>query len=65
MGGGAGEVEAVSAHSNADAVYFSLGWYKRGNHLIVCDFTTVGDSRFRYKEVSVGASWHAGTYALG
>ena len=64
-GGGAGEVEAVYAHSNADTVYFGLGWSNGGDHSGVYDFTTVGDGRFCYKEDGVVASWHAGTYALG
>ena len=51
MGGGvAGEIEAVSAHSNADTVYFGLGWSNGGNHLGVCDFTTLGNSQFPTKK---------------
>ena len=53
---GAGEVEAVSAHSNAETVYCSLGWSNVGNHSGVCDFTTVGGGRFCYKEDGVGTS---------
>ena len=41
-GGGAGKIEAVSAHSDADTVYFGLGWSNGGNHSGVCDFTTLG-----------------------
>ena len=64
-GGGAGEVEAVSAYSNTYTVYFGLGWSNGGNYLGVFDFTTVGGGLFCYKEDGVGASWNAGTYALG
>ena len=64
-GGGAGEVKAVSAHSNTGTVHFGLGWSNGGDNSDVCYFTPVGDSRFCYKEDGVGASWHAGTDALG
>ena len=64
-GGGAGEIEAVSAHSDADTVYFSLGWSNKGDHSGVCDFTTLGDGGFGYKEDGVGAGAHAGADALG
>ena len=44
MGGcGAGEIKEVSVHSDADTVYFGLGWSNGGNHLGVCDFSTLGD----------------------
>ena len=64
-GGGAGEVEAVSSHSNVDTVHLGLGRYAGGDHSGLCYFTPVGDSRFLYKEDGVGTSWHAGTDALG
>ena len=64
-GGGAREIEAVSAHSNADTVYFGLGWSNGANHSGVCDFTTLGGGRFCYKEEGVGAGGHAGADALG
>ena len=59
------EIKAVSAHSNADTVYFGLGWSNGGDHSGICDFTTLGDGPFCYKEDDVGAGWHAGTEALG
>ena len=59
-GGGAGEIEAVSAHSDADTVYFGIGGLNGGNHMGVCDFATMGDGGFCYKEDGVGASGHAG-----
>ena len=64
-GGGAGEIEAVSANSDTDTVYSGLGWYNGGNQLGVCEFTTLVDGRFCYREYSVGAGWHAGADALG
>ena len=64
-GGGAGEVEAVAAHSNADTVHFSFSWSDGGDHLGVGYFAPLRDSLFCYKEDSVGASWHAGADALG
>ena len=66
MGGSvAREIESVSAHSDADTFYFSIGWSNVGNHSGVCDITTLGDGRFCYKEDGVGAGWHAGVDALG
>ena len=64
-GGGAGEIEAVSAYSDADTVYFGLGWYNGGDYLGVCDFTTLGDGVFSYKEDGVGTYWHVGDDVLG
>ena len=64
-GGGSREIEAVSAHSDAETVYFGLGWSNGGDHSGVCDFTTLGDGEFRYKEDGVGAGGHAGADALG
>ena len=64
-GGGAGEIEAVSAHGGADTVYFGLGGSNGGNHSGVCDFSTMGDGRFCYKKDGVGAGGHAGANALG
>ena len=64
-GGVAREIEAVSAHSNADTVYFSLAWSNGGDHSGVCDFATLGDGGFCYKEDGVGAGGHAGANALG
>ena len=64
-GGGAGEIEAVSTHSDADMVYFCLCWSNGGDHLGVCDFATLGDDVFFYKEDGVGAGGHAGADALG
>ena len=66
MGGvGAGEIEAVSAHSDVDMVHFGLGGSYGGNHLDVCDFSTMGGGGFCYKEDCVGAGGHAGADALG
>ena len=64
-GGGAGEIEVVSAHLDADTVYFCLGGYNEGNHLGVSDIATMGDGEFFYKEDDVGAGGHAGANALG
>ena len=64
-GGGAGEIEAVSSHSDADTVYFGLGWSNGGKHSGVCDFTTMGDRGFCYKEDGVGAGGHVSADALG
>ena len=58
-GGGTGEIEAVSAHSDADTVHFCLGGSYGGNHLGVCDFATMGDDGFFYKEDGVGAGGNA------
>ena len=63
-GGGAGEVEAVTAHSNVDTVHFSFSWSDGGNHSGVGYFAPLRDSSFCYKEDCVGASWHAGADAL-
>ena len=64
-GGGAGEIEAVSAHSDADTVHLGLGGSYGGNHSGVCDFATMGDGGFCYKEDSAGAGGHAGADPLG
>ena len=64
-GGGAREVKAVSAHSDADTVYFSLGWSNGGNHSGICEFTTLGDGGFCYKEDRVGAGRHGDSDTLG
>ena len=64
-GGGTREIEAVSAHRDSDTVYFALGGSNGGNHLGVCDFTTMGDGGFCYKEDGVGAGGHAVADALG
>ena len=64
-GGGAGEIEAISAHSDADTVYFGLGGLNGGAHLGVCDFAAMGNGEFCNKEDCVGASGHAGSNALG
>ena len=64
-GGGAREIEAVSAHSDADTVYFGCGGSNGGNHLGVGDFTFMGNGIFGNKEDGVGAGGHAGADALG
>ena len=64
-GGGAQEIEAVSAHSDADTVYFGLGGSNGGNHSGVGDFAVVENGRFVNKEDGVGAGGHAGADALG
>ena len=64
-GGGAQEIEAVSAHSDADMVYFGLGGSNGGDHSGVCDFSVIGNGRFGNKEDGVGAGRHAGADALG
>ena len=64
-GGGDGEIKRFYAHSNADAVYFGLGWSNGGDHSCVCDFMTMGDGQFCYKEDGAGAGWHAGADASG
>ena len=45
-GGGAGEIEAVSSHSDAGTVYFVLGGSNGGDHLGVFDLATMGDGGF-------------------
>ena len=65
VGGGAWEIEAFSAHSNADTVYFGLGGSNGNNHLCVCDFEVMGNGGFCNKEDSVGAGGHAGADVLG
>ena len=64
-GGGAREIEAVSAHSDADTVYFGLGGSNVGDHLGVGDFAVIGNGRFGNKEGGVGAGGYAGADALG
>ena len=64
-GGGAGEVKAVTAHSNADTVHFGFSWSGGGNHLGVGCFAPLMDGLFCCKEDGVGASWYAGVDALG
>ena len=63
--GCAGEIEAVSAYSDVDTVYFGLGWSNGGDHLGVCDFASMGNGVFLNKEGGVGAVWHAGADAWG
>ena len=64
-GGGAGEIEAVSSHSDAHTVYFGLGGSNGGDHLGLCDFATMGNGGFCYKDDIFGADGHAGANALG
>ena len=64
-GGGAWEIEAVSAHSDADTVYFGLGGPNGGDHSGVGDFAVMENGRFGNKEDGVGAGGHAGADALG
>ena len=65
VGGGAGEVESVAAHSNADTVHFSFSWTDGGDHLGVGYFATLRDAGSCYKKDGVGACWHACADALG
>ena len=55
----------VSAHSDADTVYFGLGGSNGGDHLCVCDFAFMGNGGFSNKEDGVGAGGHAGSDAFG
>ena len=64
-GGGAREIEVVSAHSDADKVYFGPGGSNGGNRLGIGDFAVMGNGIFVNKEDGVGASGHAGADALG
>ena len=64
-GGGAQEIEAVAAHSDADTFYFSLGGSNGGNHLGVGDSTVMGDGIFGNKEYGVGTGGHVVADALG
>ena len=64
-GGGAWEIKAVSAHSDAETVYFGLGGSNGGNHLVVCDFAVMGNGGFCNKEYGVGTGGHTGSNALG
>ena len=64
-GGGAGKVEAVTAHSNVDPVHFSFSRSDGGNHYGVGYFSPFRDSWFCYKKDGVGACWHACADALG
>ena len=63
--GGAQEIEAVSAYSDADTVYFNLCGSNGGNHLGVGDFAVMGNGIFGHKEDGVGDGGHAGADALG
>ena len=64
-GGGAQEIEAVAAHSDADTVDFGLGGSNGGDHTGVGDFTIIGNERFGNKEDGVGAGGNLGANALG
>ena len=64
-GGGAWEIEAVSAHRDADTVYFGLGGSNGGDNLGVCDFAVMGNGSFGNKEDGVGAGGHVSADALG
>ena len=64
-GGGAWEIEAVAAHSDADTVYFGLGGSNGGNHSGVGDFTVIGNGRFCNKEDGVVVGGHVGANDLG
>ena len=65
MGGGCvGVIEAVSAHSDADTVYFGLGGSNGGNHLGVCDFVAMRNVGFCNKEHGVGSVGHTGADAF-
>ena len=64
-GGGAQEIEAAAAHSDAGMVYFGLGGSNGGDHLGVGDFVVMGNKIFGNKEDVVGAGGHAGAGALG
>ena len=64
-GGGAWEIEAVAAHSDADTVDFSLVGSSDGNHTGVGDFEFIVNGRFGNKEDSVGSGGDAGADALG
>ena len=64
-GGGSGEIEAVFASSDANTVYFGLGGSNGDDHSGVCDYTTMGDGGFCFKEGGVGSGGHAGADALG
>ena len=63
-GGGAQEIKAVAAHSDADTVEFVLGGSNGGNHAGVGDFAVIWNGRFGNKEDVVGAGGHAGANAL-
>ena len=64
-GGGAREIKAVAAHSDADTVDFGFGGSDSVNHATVGDFVIRGNGHFGNKEAGVGAGGHAGAYALG
>ena len=64
-GGGAGEIEAVYSHSDADKIYFDLGGWNGGDHSGVGDFAVMGNGGFCNKKDCVGAGRHAGADALG
>ena len=63
-GGGALEIKAVAAYSDADTVDFGLGGSNGGNHAGVGNFTVRRNGRFGNKEDGIGAGGHAGAYAL-
>ena len=63
--GGAWEIEAVAAHSDADTVDFDLGGSNGGDHMGVGDFAVVRNGQFDDKEDGVGAGGHAGADTLG
>ena len=64
-GGGAWEIKAVAAHSDADTVYLGLGGLNGGDHSGVGEFVVIGNGRFGNKEDGVGADGIAGANALG
>ena len=64
-GGGAREIKAVAAISDAETVEFGLGGLNDGDHAGVGDFAVIGNGRFGNKEDGVGAGGHAGAAALG
>ena len=64
-GGGARKIEAVSAQSDTNTVYFSLGGSNGCYHSGVGDFAVMGNGRVGNKEDSVGAGGNSGADALG
>ena len=64
-GGGAQEIKAVAAHSDADTVEFVLGGSNGGDHAGVGDFAVIWNGRFGNKEDVVGAGRHEFSDALG
>ena len=64
-GGGAREIKAVAAHSDADTVDLGLGGSNGGDHAGAGDVLVIDNGSFVNKEDGVGAGGHTCADALG